>query len=64
MPLFRTRSQTVMAVQWTGVDEDEVREVLPPDVPFPPLGHWVVLRGSVVEIHSPAEFTGLYEPLL
>ena len=64
MSLFRTRSQTVSAEQWNGLNEDEVRFLLPDDVPFPPIGHWVVLRGSVVEILSPASFVNQYEPLL
>jgi hypothetical protein len=64
MALFRTRTQTVIAVQWNGVNDEEVREALPDGVPFPPLGHWVVQRGSTVEVESPADFANRYEPLL
>ena len=64
MALFRTRTQTVVAVQFNGFNEDEVRDHLVNFEPLPPIGYWVVVRPGVVSILSPADFASQYEPLL
>jgi hypothetical protein len=63
MPLFRPVTQTVVAEQWNGVNEDEIRELLE-NRPFPPLGWWVVVHNGGVSVFSPADFASNYQPLL
>ena len=62
MRLYRPVTRTVMAVQWNGSNETEVRELLG-DWPFPPIGHWVVVDGSRSAVLDPGEFASTYEPL-
>ena len=63
MHLYRPLTQTVMAAMWNGTNSVEIRELLG-GLPFPHLGHWVVVKGSSVVILSPAEFASTYEPIL
>lgn len=62
MKFFRPVTQTVMAAQWDGTNEDEVRELLGPDRAFPPIGWWVVARSGGVDVIEPAAFAASYEP--
>jgi hypothetical protein len=62
--LYRPVTDPVEAVQWSGTNEAEVRELLGNnDIPFPRLGWWVVRRSGGVAVFSPADFDTNYRPI-
>lgn len=63
MRLFRPKGYTVEAVQWSGTNEAEVREMLGDDRPYPRLGSFVVRRAGGIAFYNPEDFAANYEPL-